>query len=75
MCEGRLYSVDCIEGEVAVLVADDGVTHTVSVADLPDVKAGNVYRNKAEAYYRDLEAETMRKERVRGLQKRLSASQ
>ena len=75
MCEGCLYSVDRIEGEVAVLVADDGMTHTVSVADLPGVKAGNMYRKKGEIYCRDIDAETTRKEQVRCLQKRLSASQ
>lgn len=75
MCKGCLYSVDRTEGDVAVLVTDNGVTHTISVADLPDVKEGNMYRKKGEAYCRDIDAETMRKERVRCLQKRLSASQ
>lgn len=75
MCEGCLYSVDRIEGKVAVLVADDGTALTVSVADLPGVNAGNMYRKTGGMYCRDTDAEMTRKQRVRSLQKGLSVSQ
>ena len=66
-----LFCVDRIEGDTAILAADDGAVVTVLVGDLPDAQAGNLYRRINGRYERDVEAETSRKERVRLLQDRL----
>lgn len=66
-----LFCVDRIEGDRAVLVADDGAVFAVSVGDLPDAKAGNLYRKTDGRYERDVEAEISQRERVRLLQDRL----
>lgn len=66
-----LLCVDRIEGDKVILLAMDGTVSVVPIGDLPDVKAGNVYRHTDGRYVRDAEAEIARKELVRLLQNRL----
>lgn len=60
-----LLCVDRIEGDRAILLAMDGETYVVPIGDLPDAKAGNVYRHTDGRYVRDAEAEIEQRERVR----------
>lgn len=68
----NLFSLDRIEGEAAVLVAEDGTTAAVSLSALPDgAREGKMYRFSGEIYVEDPEAEKERRERIRALQNRL----
>lgn len=67
----RLYSVDRIEADKAVLIAEDHVVCVVRLVDLPDAKAGNVYRKEGNRFIRDSAAESAKKERICRLQKRI----
>lgn len=67
-----VYSLDRIEGEIAVLVADDGELSYVPVTCLPAAAGeGKMYRKEGETYVEDLAAAEARRERVRQLQNRL----
>ena len=71
MCAEVLYSVDRIEGNKAVLIAEDGAVCVVPLTDLPNAKAGNVYRKEDGCFIRDTVAETAKKERIRVTQQRV----
>lgn len=60
-----LLCVDRIEGDKVILLAMDGTVSVVPIGDLPDVKAGKIYRRTDGRYYRDTEAENEQRERVR----------
>lgn len=60
-----LLCVDRIEGDRAILLAMDGTVSVVPIGDLPDAKAGKIYRRTDGRYYRDTEAEIEQRERVR----------
>lgn len=66
-----LFSVDRIEGEVAVLVADTGDIRVVPLTDLSAAQAGETYRLVDGRFCKDADAEMARKEQVRLLQQRL----
>ena len=67
-----LYSLDRIEGELAVLIGDDGTSCTVPLQDLPSAaKEGKMYRKVEGVYVEDVDAELTRREQIRMLQNRL----
>lgn len=67
-----LYSLDRIEGDVAVLVEDGGTSIEVPVADLPPVPAeGKMYRQMDGRFVEDGDAERARRAAVRALQNKL----
>lgn len=71
MCANVVYSVDRLEGDKAVLIAEDYSVCVVSLTDLPDAKAGNVYRRVDGRFVRDTVAEATKKERISRAQKRI----
>lgn len=67
-----LYSLDRIEGDVAVLVEDGGALLEVSIGDLPPVPAeGKMYRQIDGRFIEDTDAELARRAAVRALQDKL----
>ena len=74
MCANVVYSVDRIEGDKAVLIAEDCSVCVVPLTDLPDAKAGNVYRKEDGCFIRDTVAETAKRERIRLAQQRIRQS-
>ena len=67
-----LYSLDRIEGDVAVLVEDGGALLEVSIGDLPPVPAeGKMYRKIDGRFVEDTDAEQARRAAVRALQHKL----
>ena len=71
MCADVLYSVDRIEGDKAVLMAEDGSVCVVPLTDLPNAKAGNLYRKEGSCFVRDTVAEKAKQERIRMMQQRI----
>ena len=71
MCADVLYSVDRIEGDKAVLIAEDSSVCVVPLTDLPNAKAGNLYRKVGDCFVRDTVAEKAKKERIRMMQQRI----
>ena len=72
MEDKRLFSVDRIEGDLAVVMDDDGVGTPVPRADLPvDTREGTMLRLTEHGYVPDPEAEEARRHRVLELQRRL----
>ena len=72
MDEGKLFSLDRIESDCAVLIDDDDVSRVVALSDLPpDACEGNMYRRVGDAYIVDAEATQARRERIQALQNRL----
>lgn len=74
MCANIVYSVDRLEGDKAILIAEDHSVCVVPLTDLPDVKAGNVYRRADGCFVRDTVAEAAKKERISRAQKRILQS-
>lgn len=74
MCAEVLYSVDRIEGNKAVLIAEDSSVCVVPLTDLPEIKAGNLYRKEGDCFVRDTMAETAKRERIRLAQQRIRQS-
>ncbi len=67
-----LYSLDRIEGDVAVLVEDGGALLEVPIGDLPPVPAeGKMYRKIDGRFVEDTDAEQARRAAVRALQDKL----
>lgn len=67
-----LYSVDRFEGDLAVLVDDDGNSHTVERHLLPAmVEEGTLLRQEGEGYVADRTETATRRAHVLALQKRL----
>ena len=67
-----LYSVDRFEGDVAVLVDEDGNSLNVPRATLPaGVKSGDMLRRQADGFALDTDAAAARRARVLELQNRL----
>ena len=72
MKDDRLFSLDRIEGEIAVLVDDDGVIVHEPLSSLPgQVCEGNLYRKNEAGYREDLDELQARRQKVRALQDRL----
>lgn len=67
-----LYSIDRFEGDIAVLVDEDGNSLDVPRADLPDgIKSGDMLRRQADGFRPDPDAADARRARVLALQDRL----
>lgn len=67
-----LFSLDRIEGEQAVLIADNGEQCVVPICTLPSTPCeGKMYRRVGESFIEDSAAERARREQIRGLQNRL----
>ena len=67
-----LYSVDRIEGELAVLVDDQENTVCVRIEMLPnEIKAGEMVRLENEQYVLAADATQVRRAQIRQLQQRL----
>lgn len=66
------YSIDRLEGELAVLCDEEENTRTVPIADLPEgAAAGDMLTETADGFVLDEEATAARREQVRRLQARL----
>ena len=71
MCIAK-YSVDRVEGDIVVLVDDDGYSHPISSQDLPaDVCGGDVLILQDGVYVRDQEETQSRRSYVQSLQEKL----
>ncbi len=67
-----LYSIDRLEGDLAVLIDEDENTVTLPRTQLPaDVKAGDMLRLTDGEYTIDAEAARARRERILRLQQKL----
>ena len=67
-----LYSLDRIEGDVAVLVEDGGTAIEISVGELPpEPMEGKMYRLVDGRFVEDADAEEARRAAVRALQNKL----
>lgn len=67
-----LYSVDRFEGDIAVLIDEDGNRLDVVRTDLPmGIAAGDMVRLQAGTFQRDDEATAARRARIIELQNRL----
>ncbi len=67
-----LYSIDRFEGDIAVLIDEDGNRLDVVRTDLPmGIAAGDMVRLQAGAFQRDDEAAAARRARIIELQNRL----
>ena len=72
MSSALLYSLDRIEGDMAVLVEDGGATVVVSLSALPpEPTEGKMYRCIDGQYVEDTDAEQARRDAVRALQDKL----
>lgn len=73
MAENLLFSLDRIDGNVAVLIDDDtGGESIVPLSALPpSAEAGKMYRKVEECYVEDADAEQARRACVQALQNRL----
>ena len=66
------YSFDRREGDLAILVDDQGVSHPVPLADLPaDAREGQLLRKTDTGYMVDAISTDARRQRVLELQRRL----
>lgn len=67
-----VYSVDRIEGSLAVLVDDEGCSHTEPLTLLPcDVREGTILRRTAQGFIHDVDEENVRRCKVLSLQEKL----
>lgn len=67
-----LYSLDRIEGVIAVLIEEDGTSLEIPVCDLPPVPSeGKMYRQIDGQFVEDTDAEQARRTAVRALQDKL----
>ena len=67
-----LYSVDRLEGDVAVLVDEDGNSASLLLDELPaGVRAGVMLRRVGDSFAFALDEEEQRRRRVLELQRRL----
>lgn len=72
MSENQLFSLDRIEGDLAVLIADDGEKCIVPLSVLPpSASEGKMYRKVGETFVEDASAEQERRARIQALQNRL----
>ena len=72
MADEKLFSFDRCEGEMAVLVDDDGSSVSVSLTALPDDSCeGMMFRQTAGGYVPDREETQLRRRRALELQHRL----
>ncbi len=71
-----LYSIDRFEGDIAVLIDEEKVAHTVPRAQLPaDAKAGEMLRLENGQYIPDDDAARARREQILRLQQKLRRTQ
>lgn len=72
MLQSGLYSVDRIEGDIAVLVDSDGTAFDVMLYDLPDgVEERSVLRCENGVFSLDVSAQQQQEDRIKALQNRL----
>ena len=66
------YSVDRVEGDIAVLIDDDGCSCPTPLMDLPvDIRCGDVLILQDGVYMHDREATESRRSYVQSLQEKL----
>ncbi len=67
-----LYSIDRFEGDIAVLIDEQEVAHTIPRAQLPaGAKAGDMLRHEDGLYHLDDEAARARRDQILRLQNKL----
>ena len=67
-----IYTVDRFEGELAILLDDEGCSFTEPKASLPEgAKEGTVLRKTEQGYVADADEEAQRRDRVLSLQEKL----
>lgn len=71
MPDNVLYSLDRIEGDMAVLIGDDKTSCVVPLVLLPSAAAGKMYRKVGEVFVEDLDVEQARRAQIQALQNRL----
>lgn len=72
MSENLLFSLDRIEGDLAILIADNGEKCIVPLGVLPSsASEGKMYRKAGESFIEDAAAEQERRARIQALQNRL----
>ena len=72
MVENELFSLDRIEENQAVLIADNGVSCIIPLHLLPaGACAGKMYRRVGETFVEDADAEQARRQEIHDLQNRL----
>ena len=72
MLEKQLFSLDRIEGDVAVLLSDTGECCTVPLSQMPATpESGKIYRVVGNGFIEDPVAEEARRANIRSLQNRL----
>ena len=72
MLEGALLSFDRREGDLAVLVDEEGVSHPVPLTMLPEnSREGMMFRRTGDTFTVDEDAAEARRRRVLALQNRL----
>ena len=68
----KLFSLDRIEGDLAILISDTNTSKVVPLSALPNgAREGKMYRCTNEMYTEDPVAEKERRERIQALQNRL----
>ena len=71
MTENPLFSLDRIEGDVAVLIGEDDTSCTVPLSVLSSAETGKMYRKVGDTFVEDPDAEQARRARIQALQNRL----
>lgn len=72
MLKSGVYSVDRLEGEIAVLTDADGTAYHVLLRDLPDgIGERTMVRFADGVFHRDPSAQKNQEDRIRELQNRL----
>ena len=72
MMEEQLFSLDRIEGNVAVLLSDNGECCTIPLSQLSGTpKSGKMYRVVGNDFVEDSGAEEARRAEIQSLQNRL----
>ena len=72
MAEEQLFSLDRIEGDVAVLLSDNGERCAVPLSQLPATpESGKMYRAVGSGFVEDPDAEEARRAEIQSLQNRL----
>ena len=70
------FSLDRIEGTLAVLQDDDRREHVIPLAQLPDnARPGDVFRREQDNFVPDAEEADRRRRRIQELQRRLRRTQ
>lgn len=72
MEDNLLFSLDRIEGDLAVLIGDSGTSCIVPLSALPPLaETGKMYRKVGETFVEDPAAEQARRAQIQALQNRI----